>query len=89
MNKLLISAAMLATAYASSATAHDGATSPGKIRCYGVAEAGKNDCHSTDGVNLCAGSSTRDNNKHDWKFATLKECKQSGGSLTAPAKDKK
>ncbi len=85
MNKLLTSAAILgALAVSTSVSAQDHAAPAGKVKCFGVAEAGKNDCKSADGVNSCAGSSTRDKNANDWKSLTAEECKAAGGSETAP-----
>lgn len=65
MKKQLLGLAVLATlAGAGVASAEEAKTEMEK--CYGVAKAGKNDCASKDGVNSCAGSSTRDGDKNDW-----------------------
>jgi len=83
MNKLLTSAVILGALSATvSATAHDAPA--GKVKCYGIAEAGKNDCKSSDGVNICGGSSTRDKHPADWKALTAEECMAVSGSATPP-----
>ncbi len=83
MNKLLTSAALLgAMAISSAATAED-AAAPAKVKCFGIAAAGKNDCKSADGANSCAGASTRDKNPADWRYATAEECAKEGGKADA------
>ncbi len=54
----------------------------GKIKCYGVAKAGQNDCGAADGSHACAGQAKTDNDPNEWKFATAQECEAMHGSTT-------
>lgn len=76
----------LATAVGSliSLSATGNAHSGGKAddeKCYGVAEAGKNDCAANG--HSCAGESTIDKDPAEWKFVPKGECEKMGGK-TAP-----
>ena len=56
-------------------------------KCYGVAEAGKNDCAAGPGTS-CAGSSTRDYQGNAWKLVEKGTCEKietpkGNGSLTS------
>ncbi len=82
MNKLLLSAAFAGVMAA--ATLPDAANASEKEKCYGIAEAGKNDCSSADGKHSCAGHATEDKNPNDWKFVAKGECATLGGSTEAP-----
>lgn len=85
MNKLLMSAAMAGlVAAASSAPAM--AADDAKEKCYGVAEAGKNDCASADGKHSCAGQAKIDHDANEWKYVAKGECEKIEGSLTPAAK---
>lgn len=85
MNKLLLSAALVGVVAAAGSTP---ALASDKEKCYGVAEAGKNDCASADGSHSCAGHATKDNDANEWKFVAKGECvKMDGGSLTPPEHD--
>lgn len=85
MNKTLLSAALAGVFAAGIAVSANAADAPAKEKCYGIAKAGKNDCKSASGSHSCAGHSTADNSKDDWKFVAKGECEKMGGSLTAPA----
>ena len=52
-----------------------------KVKCYGIAKAGQNDCASADGSHSCAGHATKDNDPNEWKYATDSTCKEMGGTL--------
>lgn len=52
----------------------------GKEKCYGVAEAGKNDCAANN--HACAGQSKMDNDPTEWKFVPKGECEKMGGTTT-------
>lgn len=54
-----------------------------KVKCYGIATAGKNDCANKAGTHSCAGQSTESYFGGDWKLATKAECEEMGGSETA------
>ena len=50
-----------------------------KVKCYGVAKAGKNDCATPN--HSCAGSSKKDNDPSEWKKMPKAECEKAGGKL--------
>ena len=58
-----------------------------KERCYGIAEAGKNDCKAGEGT-TCAGTSKTDYQANAWKYVpkgtctTMKTPKGTTGTLT-------
>lgn len=81
MKKQLLGLAVLATMACAGATAVH-AEDAAKEKCYGVAKAGKNDCGSKDGVNSCAGSSTRDGDKNDWLYLPAGVCDKLVGGTT-------
>jgi uncharacterized membrane protein len=53
-----------------------------KVKCFGVAKAGHNDCGSNKSKHSCAGQSTVDNDPHDFKYVAKGTCKEMGGSTT-------
>jgi uncharacterized membrane protein len=55
------------------------ADAPAKEKCYGVAEAGKNDCHTDK--HACAGQAKTDKAADEWKFVPKGECEKMGGKL--------
>ena len=50
-----------------------------KVKCYGVAKAGKNDCATAS--HSCAGASKQDNDPAEWKFMPQAECEKAGGKV--------
>ena len=73
-------ASAVATALASLATAApmtkaeaDAATAAGKVKCYGVALKGQNDCAAGPGT-TCQGTSTVDFQGNAWKFVRAGTC---------------
>jgi uncharacterized membrane protein len=50
-----------------------------KVKCFGIAKAGKNDCASAS--HGCAGAAKTDNDPADWKYAPKAECEKMGGKL--------
>jgi uncharacterized membrane protein len=85
MNKLLVSAALAGVLAASASAPAFAAEKADKEKCYGIAKAGKNDCASADGKHSCAGHSTVDNDKNEWKYVAKGECEGMGGALAAAA----
>jgi uncharacterized membrane protein len=84
MSKSTVGAAVLAgavaTALSSLATATpltkaeaDAAAVAGKVKCYGVALKGQNDCAAGPGV-TCQGTSTIDFQGNAWKFVQASIC---------------
>lgn len=84
MNKKLIAnAALLAVLAAGTAVP---AHAAGKEKCYGVAEAGQNDCANLAGTHSCAGQSTVDNDPGEWKIVAKGTCLDLGGLTKSEAK---
>jgi uncharacterized membrane protein len=52
---------------------------PAKEKCFGVAEAGKNDCHNDK--HACAGQAKADKAADEWKYVPKGECEKMGGKL--------
>jgi len=85
MNKFLLSAAVAGVVAAGIATTAPFDAQASKEKCYGVAEAGKNDCASADGSHSCAGQAKADNDVNEWKYvADAAACEEMGGKTTAP-----
>ena len=81
MNKLLTSAALLVV-IATTSTIANADMHAGKVKCLGIAKAGKNDCKATDGAHSCAGQAKTDNAATEWKFAaSAEECTKEGGKV--------
>lgn len=51
-------------------------------KCYGVADAGKNDCHTAS--HACAGMAATDKDPAEWVKVPKGTCEEMGGKLTAP-----
>lgn len=84
MNKRQI---LLAAAVASLAIVNvDAAFAADKEKCYGIAQAGKNDCASADGSHSCAGQAKADKSPSEWKYVAKGTCAKEGGKTTPPAK---
>ncbi|MEY2919591.1 MAG: hypothetical protein RL261_896 [Pseudomonadota bacterium] len=66
------------------ASADSPADKDAKVKCYGVAKAGKNDCATAS--HSCAGSSKKDNDPAEWKKMPAAECEKAGGKVGADAK---
>lgn len=63
----------------------NGATAK-KIKCYGVAKAGENDCGASDGSHGCHGKATADNLPTEWVYKPKNVCLEMGGKLSGPSK---
>ena len=84
-NKLLASAA-LAAVIAAGVSAPAQAQAASKEKCYGIAAAGQNDCANLAGTHSCAGQSTLDNDKGEWKLVEKGTCSTLGGLSKSEAK---
>lgn len=94
INKIEITPATLAAAFASaltllasSASAGPVADQPSKEKCYGIALKGQNDCAAGAGT-TCAGTSKVDYQANAWKYVAKGTCEsiatpKGHGSLTA------
>lgn len=70
-----LASALATLAHASPLTAEQAqmAMDEGKIKCYGVALAGQNDCAAGPGT-TCQGTSTVDYQGNAWKFVAASDC---------------
>ena len=74
---------------------HEGDTHHGKkvgdkVKCYGVAKAGKNDCGNKSGTHSCAGMAKKDYAKGEWKYvASKKKCSAMKAKVAKKMKNKK
>ena len=59
-----------------------------KEKCYGVAEAGKNDCANLAGSHSCAGQSKLTNDAGEWKYVAKGTCAGMKGMTADAAKAK-
>jgi uncharacterized membrane protein len=50
-----------------------------KVKCYGVAKAGKNDCATAS--HSCAGAAKKDNDPTEWKHMPKAACEKAGGKV--------
>ncbi len=50
-----------------------------KVKCYGVAKAGKNDCATAS--HSCAGAAKTDNDPTEWKKMPKADCEKAGGKV--------
>lgn len=62
------------------------AQAAGKEKCYGIAEAGQNDCGNLAGTHSCAGQAKVDNDPGEWKLVAKGTCIDLGGMLKDEAK---
>jgi uncharacterized membrane protein len=69
------------------ASTHVAAQAPAKEKCYGIAEAGKNDCANASGSHSCAGQSKLSKDGGEWKYVAKGTCEKEGGKLTAAKAD--
>ena len=74
----------VAAALAGAVTIASATTTPamaeGKVKCYGIAKAGENDCANKAGTHSCAGQATVDYDGGEWKIAkSASACSEEGG----------
>ncbi|MEK7736286.1 MAG: DUF2282 domain-containing protein [Pseudomonadota bacterium] len=60
-----------------------------KEKCFGISEAGKNDCGGTSSKHACAGQSKVSKDPDAFKFVAKGTCEKMGGKLTAKTPAKK
>jgi uncharacterized membrane protein len=63
---------------------HHEAPKGDKVKCYGIAKAGQNDCGTAS--HGCAGAAKTDNDPAEWKWAPKAECEKAGGKVAADKK---
>lgn len=82
MARRVLSSVAIATAAATAFSAAAITTAYAEmVKCYGVAEAGENDCANVAGTHSCAGQSTVDYAYDEWKMADEADCLEMGGTL--------
>jgi uncharacterized membrane protein len=81
---LTIAAAIAGLLAVGSAQANHHEEGADKVKCYGVAKAGKNDCGTAS--HSCAGMAKTDNDPNEWVSMPQAACEKAGGK---PSKDKK
>ena len=59
-----------------------------KEKCYGIAEAGKNDCANLSGTHSCAGQSKLTMDAGEWKYVAKGTCSDMKGMTADAAKAK-
>jgi uncharacterized membrane protein len=77
MNKTVASAAIVAGAFSAALALAANATpaNAAQLKCFGVAEAGKNDCAAGPGT-TCAGTSKVDAQGNAWKYVEANSCEE-------------
>ena len=59
-----------------------------KEKCFGIAEAGKNDCANLAGTHSCAGQSKLAADTGEWKYVAKGTCASMKGMTAEAAKEK-
>lgn len=86
MKSNIAAAAALATIMSLGVVDAVDAASKKKEKCYGVSQAGQNDCGNLAGTHSCAGQSTVDNDIGEWRLVPAGTCKDLGGFERKEAK---
>jgi uncharacterized membrane protein len=60
----------------------------GHEKCFGIAQAGQNDCANLAGTHACAGTATKSNDIGDWKYVPNGTCASLKGLSADEAKAK-
>ena len=85
MNKRVIASSTLASVLALAlGQAQAAEAKPAQEKCFGVAQAGQNDCAS--GTHSCAGQAKADKAAEDWKYVAKGTCKTLGGKTAEEVK---
>jgi uncharacterized membrane protein len=80
--KTLTVAAALAGAASLAMLSQTGDARADQVRCYGIAQAGQNDCEHASGSHSCNGHATEDYDGGDWKYvSSSEECAARNGKL--------
>ncbi|TGD72540.1 DUF2282 domain-containing protein [Mangrovimicrobium sediminis] len=79
MNNRVVTAAALAAVVAGALSMAQPSFAAGKEKCYGIAEAGQNDCANLAGTHSCAAQSTVDFDISEYKVVDKGTCESLGG----------
>lgn len=82
LNTVIASAFILTMA--TSVVAPNEANAAAKEKCYGVVQAGKNDCADADGKHSCVGEATVDASGREWVSTPKGLCDKLVGGSTTP-----
>ena len=81
VNALTVAAAVAGALSLAAVTAATPAMAA-KVKCYGIAKAGQNDCGNAAGTHSCAGQSKADYDGGDWKgVKNAAACTEMGGQM--------
>jgi uncharacterized membrane protein len=84
VNALSVAAAVAGAVSLAAVAATTPAVAAGKVKCWGVAKAGQNDCANAAKTHSCAGQSKVSFSGQDWKSVASKaDCMKMGGQLKA------
>ena len=86
MNQRQLIAAAATTLMSMSLLTAAPAMAQSKEKCFGIANAGQNDCASINGAHSCAGQAKVDNDKGEWKYVAAGTCAKMGGLSLEQAK---
>lgn len=88
MNQRAIIATAAASLLGSVLMTAPAAAQQAKEKCYGIAQAGQNDCANLTGSHSCAGQSKMVNDPADWKYVAKGTCSAMKGMALSEAKAK-
>lgn len=88
MNQRALIAAAALSLLSTSLLAGPVAPKEGHEKCFGIAQAGQNDCANLAGTHACAGTATKSNEVGDWKYVPAGTCAAMKGLTADQAKEK-
>ena len=88
MNQRALVAAAALSLISTSLLAGPVAPKAGHEKCYGIAQAGQNDCANLTGTHACAGTAKTSNDVGDWKYVPAGTCAGLKGLSADEAKAK-
>ncbi len=83
---LIVSSALASVLALGLFDAAQAADAAGKVKCYGIAKAGQNDCANLSGSHSCAGQAKADSSPDDWKYVARGTCQKLGGKSVDEAR---
>jgi len=86
MNQRALIAAAALSLISTSLLAAPVAPKAGHEKCFGIAQAGQNDCANLAGTHACAGTATKSNDVGDWKYVPAGTCASLKGLSADEAK---
>ena len=86
MNQRALIAAAALSIVSTSLLAQPVPPKAGHEKCFGIAQAGQNDCANLAGTHACAGHATKSNDVGDWKYVPTGTCAGLNGLSADEAK---